>query len=151
MGHDIREAKGSEKKRSGFELTAAECSKSALVVRVNEHELELPTVVQVINNNSDVIQYVVLKVHFLYTAQWLSWLERRPVTAKVVGSSPIWVVWGLSSAGRASALQAEGHRFEPYRPHLHIAACGRKSAINVVVKLSSRCMHFIIASAGVAE
>ena len=51
-------------------------------------------------------------------AQWLSWLERRPVTAKVVGSSPIWVViWGLSSAGRASALQAEGHRFEPYRSH----------------------------------
>ena len=57
-------------------------------------------------------------------AQWLSWLERRPVTAEVVGSSPIWVVedvthpsWGLSSAGRASALQAEGHRFEPYRPH----------------------------------
>ena len=35
-----------EKKRSGFELTAAECSKSALVVRVNEHEFELPTVVQ---------------------------------------------------------------------------------------------------------
>ena len=26
-------------------------------------------------------------------AQWLSWLERRPVTAKVVGSSPIWVVY----------------------------------------------------------
>ena len=25
---------------------------------------------------------------------------------------------GLSSAGRASALQAEGHRFEPCRPHL---------------------------------
>ncbi len=24
----------------------------------------------------------------------------------------------LSSAGRASALQAEGHRFEPYRSHL---------------------------------
>ena len=66
-------------------------------------------------------------------AQWLSWLERRPVTAEVVGSSPIWVacmnkrclallvhlIWDLSSAGRASALQAEGHRFEPYRPHLH--------------------------------
>ena len=61
-------------------------------------------------------------------AQWLSWLERRPVTAEVVSSSLIWVVtsfdvmmifkiWGLSSAGRASALQAEGHRFEPYRPH----------------------------------
>src|SRR5699024_4053688 len=62
-------------------------------------------------------------------AQWLSWLERRPVTAEVVSSSLSWVVtsfdvmmynliiWGLSSAGRASALQAEGHRFEPYRPH----------------------------------
>ena len=60
-------------------------------------------------------------------AQWLSWLERRPVTAEVVGSSPIWVVfvqyiWGLSSAGRASALQAEGHRFEPYRPHCYYSA-----------------------------
>ena len=58
-------------------------------------------------------------------AQWLSWLERRPVTAEVTGSSPVWVVpeketnliWDLSSAGRASALQAEGHRFEPYRSH----------------------------------
>ena len=29
----------------------------------------------------------------LYMAQWLSWLERRPVTAEVVGSSPIWVVF----------------------------------------------------------
>ena len=27
-------------------------------------------------------------------------------------------VWDLSSAGRASALQAEGHRFEPCRSHL---------------------------------
>ena len=26
-------------------------------------------------------------------------------------------IWGLSSAGRASALQAEGHRFEPYWSH----------------------------------
>ena len=26
-------------------------------------------------------------------AQWLSWLERRPVTAEVVGSSPIRVVF----------------------------------------------------------
>ena len=56
-------------------------------------------------------------------AQWLSWLERRPVTAEVESSSLFWVVhiWGLSSAGRASALQAEGHRFEPYRPHLCFA------------------------------
>ena len=27
------------------------------------------------------------------------------------------IIWDHSSAGRASALQAEGHRFEPYRPH----------------------------------
>ena len=55
-------------------------------------------------------------------AQWLSWLERRPVTAEARGSSPLRVAflrfWGLSSAGRASALQAEGHRFEPCRSHL---------------------------------
>ncbi len=61
-----------------------------------------------------------------FEAQWLSWLERRPVTAEVEGSSPFWVVCvkhvyiilrDLSSAGRASALQAEGHRFEPCRSH----------------------------------
>ena len=28
-------------------------------------------------------------------AQWLSWLERRPVTAEVTGSSPVWVVYGI--------------------------------------------------------
>ena len=28
----------------------------------------------------------------------------------------------LSSAGRASALQAEGHRFEPYRSHFFMIA-----------------------------
>ena len=69
---------------------------------------------------------VVLKVH-TFLARWLSWLERRPVTAEVVGSNPIRVVcpqgyiliriWDLSSAGRASALQAEGHRFESPKVH----------------------------------
>ena len=29
----------------------------------------------------------------------------------------IFRMWDLSSAGRASALQAEGHRFEPCRSH----------------------------------
>ena len=28
-------------------------------------------------------------------ARWLSWLERRPVTAEVTGSSPVWVVYGV--------------------------------------------------------
>ena len=36
-------------------------------------------------------------------------------------------LWDLSSAGRASALQAEGHRFEPYRPHSHV--CVRNAAV----------------------
>ncbi len=55
-------------------------------------------------------------------ASWLSWLERRPVTAEVEGSSPSGVAkWDLSSAGRASALQAEGHRFEPCRSHFFYA------------------------------
>ena len=64
---------------------------------------------------------------FKTMAWWLSWLERRPVTAEVVGSNPIRVVfnlklyiWDHSSAGRASALQAEGHRFEPYSGSLRI-------------------------------
>ena len=53
-------------------------------------------------------------------------MERRPVTAEVESSSLFrvaavftanlifFLLWDLSSAGRASALQAEGHRFEPY-------------------------------------
>ncbi len=31
----------------------------------------------------------------------------------------LYIAWDLSSAGRASALQAEGHRFEPCRSHLY--------------------------------
>ena len=43
-------------------------------------------------------------------------------------------MWKLSSAGRASALQAEGHRFEPYSFH-HIKVrnikhiCGNGSVV----------------------
>ena len=38
-------------------------------------------------------------------AQWLSWLERRPVTAEVVGSSPIWVVFLLERADVAQLAE----------------------------------------------
>ena len=34
-------------------------------------------------------------VYISFLAQWLSWLERRPVTAEVAGSSPAWVVFEL--------------------------------------------------------
>ena len=39
------------------------------------------------------------------------------------GSIPLRVtIWELSSAGRASALQAEGHRFEPYSSHHYLTS-----------------------------
>ena len=40
--------------------------------------------------------YAVLKVQYIFNmAQWLSWLERRPVTAEVESSSLFWVVYGV--------------------------------------------------------
>ena len=48
----------------------------------------------------DIEQCVVLRVYALRKrsslARWLSWLERRPVTAEVVGSNPIRVVLKLN-------------------------------------------------------
>ena len=83
-------------------------------------------------------------------AQWLSWLERRPVTAKVESSSLFWVVsnkltslvnciwiWNLSSAGRASALQAEGHRFEPCRSHMDGFPSGQRGQTVNLLQVAS--------------
>ncbi len=39
-------------------------------------------------------------------------LERTPDKREVDGSSPFRPIWGISSAGRAPALQAGGHRFD---------------------------------------
>ena len=67
-------------------------------------------------------------------------------------------IWGLSSAGRASALQAEGHRFEPYSVHhfygrvvqlVRMPAChaggrrfepvpGRQNMVGIVKRLRPR-------------
>ena len=41
-------------------------------------------------------------------AWWLSWLERRPVTAEVVGSNPIRVV--LYAQGRIDEIAADTAR-----------------------------------------
>ena len=53
-----------------------------------------------------------------------AWLERTPDKREVGGSSPPRPtrhargrIWGCSSAGRAPALHAGGHRFDPV--HLH--------------------------------
>ena len=37
-------------------------------------------------------EYSVCNFEGTNMAYWLSWLERRPVTAEVEGSSPFWVV-----------------------------------------------------------
>ncbi len=43
------------------------------------------------------------------------------------------ILWDLSSAGRASALQAEGHRFEPYRSHLcRRGGTGRRAGLKIL-------------------
>ena len=53
------------------------------------------------------------------------------------GSIPLGVtIWTFSSAGRASALQAEGHRFDPYNFH-HLRDLQNKSQTNLK-NLSSR-------------
>ena len=47
-------------------------------------------------------------------------VKTSPFHGGNTGSIPVGVInfiWDLSSAGRASALQAEGHRFEPYNSH----------------------------------
>ena len=63
-------------------------------------------------------------------ARWLSWLERRPVRRSVDGSiipgrlhlcNTIYTSWGLSSAGRASALTSRGsHVLSPVGPICYI-------------------------------
>ena len=51
------------------------------------------------------------KIHYIIAKQ----VDDSGKTNKRLQQSNI---WNLSSAGRASALQAEGHRFEPYRFHI---------------------------------
>ena len=43
--------------------------------------------------------------YHIFVARWLSWLERRPVTAEVVGSNPIRVV----NFTNRFVLQSEQH------------------------------------------
>ena len=71
-----------------------------------------------------------------------------------MGSSPIWVVnefnisslkWDLSSAGRAPALQAGGHRFEPCRSHTYadVAQLAEQLICNQQVTGSSPVVGFM--------
>ena len=47
-------------------------------------------------------------------ARWLSWLERRPVTAEVTGSSPVWVVLVIVLQLRYGILAQLGEHL-PYK------------------------------------
>ena len=50
----------------------------------------------------------------VFMAQWLSWLERRPVTAEVDGSSPFWVVSFLERIRLYGVLAQLGEHL-PYK------------------------------------
>ena len=50
------------------------------------------------------------KIHYIIAKQVKERTTNKPPETSTI--------WNLSSAGRASALQAEGHRFEPYRFHI---------------------------------
>ena len=47
-------------------------------------------------------------------AQWLSWLERRPVTAEVEGSSPFWVV-SVKAEAKVHGVLAQLGEHLPYK------------------------------------
>ena len=55
-----------------------------------------------------------------------------------------YINWDLSSAGRASALQAEGHRFESYRSHFaDVAQLAEQLICNQQVIGSSPIIGFV--------
>ncbi len=62
---------------------------------------------------------IILQVIDLLRVGSSGWLERTPDKREVGGSSPPRPTkkWGVSSAGRAPALQAGGHRFDPDTLH----------------------------------
>ena len=64
------------------------------------------------------------------------------------GRLSIWIIfilWDLSSAGRASALQAEGHRFEPCRSHFaDVAQLAEQLICNQQVNGSSPFIGFVM-------
>ena len=55
----------------------------------------------------------------MLTSDKIHYIIAKQVTERTTNKPPVTsAIWNLSSAGRASALQAEGHRFEPYRFHI---------------------------------
>ncbi len=54
----------------------------------------------------------------------VKWLRHRPFTAVTRVRIPYGSFWRFSSAGRASALQAEGQRFDPVNLHCRFRGVG---------------------------
>ena len=72
-------------------------------------------------------RYAVYSFEGVIKARWLSWLERRPVTAEVVGSSPIRVACTASAyAGMAELADAQD-----------LKSCGT----NLPYRFDSGCRH----------
>ena len=63
-------------------------------------------------------------------------VSKLPRQTKLSGRTYSRFARGLSSAGRAPALQAGGHRFEPCRPHIYLLTRGR--AVRKLVGLITR-------------
>ena len=66
-------------------------------------------------------------------AQWLSWLERRPVTAEVTGSSPVWVVlYGiLAQLGEHLPYKQRVIGSSPIGPICRSGGTGRRPGLKI--------------------
>ena len=81
-----------------------------------------------IQKDEDSFSYSVLREHKYIRLRGQA-VKTSPFHGGNTGSIPVGVInWDLSSAGRASALQAEGHRFEPCRSHF----CFSNNRVHVI-------------------
>ena len=61
----------------------------------------------------------------------------------VSGAQGVPIKRDLSSAGRASALQAEGHRFEPYRSHSKESRASESDFVRCALLVQTGSSHFV--------
>ena len=72
-------------------------------------------------------------------AQWLSWLERRPVTAEVESSSLFWVVYGvLAQLGEHLPYKQRVIGSSPIGPICRRGGTGRRTGLKILRDLYSR-------------
>ena len=65
-------------------------------------------------------------------AQWLSWLERRPVTAEVESSSLFWVVYGiLAQLGEHLPYKQRVTGSSPVGPICRSGGTGRRPGLKI--------------------